>query len=87
MYTEKGVVIDPRGNGNIAFFINHSCEPNCQAVLVGDRVYIESLRKIKAGDEITYNYVLTLGKRPSQKERLMYPCKCGASKCRKSLLK
>ena len=87
MYTEKGVVIDPRRNGNIAVFINHSCEPNCQAVLIEDRVYIETLRKIKAGEEITYNYGLTLGKRPSRKERLMYPCQCGASKCRETLLK
>ena len=86
MCTENGVVIDPRSNGNLAVFINHSCEPNCQAVLIGDRVYIETLRKIKAGEEITYRYGLTLGKRPSRKERLMYPCKCGSSKCRETLL-
>ena len=87
MCTEDGVVIDPRTNGNLAVYINHSCEPNCQAVLIGDRVYIETLRKIKTGEEITYSYGLTLGKRPSREERLMYPCECGSSKCRKTLLR
>ena len=87
MYTDDGFVIDPRIDGNIAQFINHSCEPNCESVLIGKRVYIESLRKIKANEEITYDYGLTLGRKPSKEARLRFPCYCGSRKCRGTLLK
>ena len=60
-------VLDANVDGNKARWINHSCDPNCQAVLVedegnpaGDKVIIESLRPIKAGEELTYNYGIVL---------------------------
>lgn len=41
---------------NTARYANHACEPNCETKIIGDRVYIYSLRKIRTGDEITYDY-------------------------------
>ncbi|OGC87683.1 hypothetical protein A3D70_01235 [Candidatus Adlerbacteria bacterium RIFCSPHIGHO2_02_FULL_54_18] len=47
-------------NGNIpsnkARFINHSCKPNCEASGPKGRVFISALRRIKAGEELTYDY-------------------------------
>ena len=87
MYIKGGFVIDPRINGNIARFINHSCEPNCEAVTVGKRVYIETLRRIRTGEEITIDYGLSLGTKPTRNDRLRFPCRCGSVKCRGTLLK
>lgn len=41
---------------NIARYINHSCQPNCEVEIVGNHVYIYSKRKIKAGEELNYDY-------------------------------
>jgi SET domain-containing protein len=49
-------VIDGSPRSNIARYINHSCRPNAKAYTSGVRVWIWSLRAIKAGEEITMNY-------------------------------
>jgi len=57
-------LIDGGDGGNVARWINHSCKPNCQAWVVEhgsgdprkDKVVIESLRDIRAGEELTYDY-------------------------------
>jgi SET domain-containing protein len=48
--------IDGSPRSNLARYINHSCSPNAEAFVSGRRVWIWSKRKIKAGDEITYDY-------------------------------
>jgi SET domain-containing protein len=48
--------IDGTPRSNIARYINHSCQPNCDAILSGRRVWIWSRRAIKAGEELSYNY-------------------------------
>lgn len=48
--------IDGSPRSNIARYINHSCEPNAKAYRSGIRVWIWSLRDIRAGEEITYDY-------------------------------
>ena len=48
--------IDGSPRANLARYINHSCEPNAKAYRTGVRVWIWSLRDIKAGEEITYDY-------------------------------
>lgn len=60
---------------NTARYANHSCRPNCEARNVGGRVYIFSIRPIKPGDEITYDY----GK--DYFERLLKPHGCRCMKC------
>lgn len=50
--------IDGKGRDNVARYINHSCRPNSEPELSSNerRVRIYSLRNIKTGEEITYNY-------------------------------
>ena len=84
---DDGRVIDPRIGGNAARWINHSCDPNCEAVEDGTkRIYVEARRPIRAGEEITYDYRLVVDGRMSKRERAQYVCGCGARNCRGSLL-
>src|SRR5437899_1417021 len=41
---------------NPARFLNHSCDPNCEAQLNQNRIWIVATRGIQAGEEITFNY-------------------------------
>jgi SET domain-containing protein len=61
---------------SVAMFINHSCDANCETSEEKDRVWIKALRKIAAGEEITYDYCLYDG---GDDEAI---CNCGAAKCR-----
>jgi uncharacterized protein len=59
-----------------AMFINHSCDPNCETREVKGRVWITAIRRIAAGEEITYDYCLYDGGDD------LAICNCGAKKCR-----
>jgi len=84
---DDGRVIDARVRGNAARWINHSCDPNCTTFEDDDgRVYIEAKRKIRPGEELSYDYRLQIDGRLSKRERSQYTCRCGAGKCRGSLL-
>ena len=48
--------IDGTPRSNTARYINHSCRPNAEAIVTGRRVWIWSKRRIRAGEEITYDY-------------------------------
>ena len=58
----SGRVIDGGDEGNDARWINHSCEPNCEAQegKHGKRVYIVAVRDIARGEEPSYDYGLVL---------------------------
>jgi SET domain-containing protein len=60
---------------NPARFINHSCAPNCEAEVIGDRIWILAHRDIEPGEEITFNYGFDL------EDYKHYPCRCGAANC------
>ena len=49
-------VIDAAVGGNVARFINHSCRPNCYVHIIGGVIWIRAARKIRSGEELTYNY-------------------------------
>ena len=83
----NGFVIDPKKKGNMARFINHSCSPNCESIMDGDRVFIQSIKPIEAGEELKYDYCLSLGHRPTAKDRRDYQCRCGSPRCRGTLYK
>src|SRR4051812_43532831 len=85
--TSDGGVIDANVRGNAARWINHSCNGNCQSFEYDDgRVFIEARRNIRAGEEITYDYRLSLDGYLSKRTLAGYVCRCGAPRCRGSLL-
>ena len=49
-------VIDGSVRSNIARYVNHSCVPNAESRPYKGRVYIYSIKPIKKGEEITYDY-------------------------------
>lgn len=87
-------VVDANIDGNIARWINHSCKPNCEAVIEEnakdkrrkDKVFIEAIRNIKEGEELTYNYGITLDEPHTAKLKKLWACKCGAKKCTGTML-
>ena len=80
-------VIDGAVRGNDASFINHSCEPNCTSVIEDQRIFVESLRDIQPGEELTYDYNLITEGRHTAAAKRRFPCHCGAPSCRGTLLK
>jgi len=67
--------LDGNVPSNPARFLNHSCEPNCEALLENGRIWIVSLRQIRAGEELTFNYGYDL------EDYRQHPCCCGALGC------
>ncbi len=55
-WTSSKTMIDGNIPSNKARFINHSCAPNCEVELKNKRIYIFTLRNIKAGEELNYDY-------------------------------
>ena len=80
------VVIDASVNGNDARFLNHSCAPNCDAVVEDGRVWIETIHDIEPGEELVYDYAYTLAERHTPAAKRRYPCHCGAITCRGTIL-
>jgi hypothetical protein len=79
-------VIDAKYGGNAARWINHSCDPNCEADETGGRVFIKALRNIKPGEELFYDYGLVIDERYTPKLKKQYECRCGAKDCRGTML-
>ena len=88
-------VIDANHGGNSARWINHGCQPNCEAVLEEDdgddrrkdKVFIEARRAIKPGEELTYDYGITLDERHTARLKKIWECRCGSKKCTGTMLK
>lgn len=79
-------VIDAGVGGNAARWINHACEPNCEADEEDGRVFIRALRNIAPGEELFYDYGLTVDERYTPKLKREYACRCGAASCRGTML-
>jgi SET domain-containing protein len=67
--------IDGAIGGSGAEFINHSCDPNLRARATRGRIFLVSLRRISAGEELTFDYHLTA-------DYPEIPCSCGSTTCR-----
>ena len=88
-------VIDAGSGGNSARWINHACQPNCDAFLIEspsrdpakDRIVIESRRKISPGEELTYDYCIETDDRITASVKKLWQCRCGSKKCRGTMLR
>lgn len=79
-------VIDATYGGNESRFINHSCDPNCDAVIEKRRVYIEANRTIRKGEELAYDYNYDRTPKTTKADEKLYKCLCGSPECRGTIL-
>ena len=75
-------VCDATKHGNVARFINHSCDPNCFTRIISSegnkRIVVYAKRNISAGEELSYDYKFRL----EYDEDKRIPCHCGSNDCR-----
>ncbi len=84
---DDGRVIDAAIGGNAARWINHSCTPNCETYEDDrGRVYVAARRKIRPGEELSYDYRLEIEGKVGKRMRKAYACRCGARRCRGTML-
>ena len=83
---DDDIVIDAAIDGNDARFINHSCDPNCDAVVEDGRIWIETIRDVLRGEELAYDYAFVLPERHTPAAKRRYPCTCGSANCRGTIL-
>jgi uncharacterized protein len=83
---DDGTCIDAAHDGNEARFINHSCDPNCEAVIEGKRIFIYSKRRIPEGQELVYDYQFEYQDDYTKADERFYACRCGSPKCRGTIL-
>jgi SET domain-containing protein len=86
-------VIDANVDGNDARWINHSCDPNCEATWLEDgkkkrkdKIFIEAMRDIAQGEELTYNYGIVLAEAHTAKLKKLWACRCGSPHCTGTML-
>ena len=79
-------VIDANVGGNASRWINHACDPNCEADEQGGRVFIKALRDLMPGEELFYDYGLIIHERYTPKLKKEYECCCGSPACRRTML-
>lgn len=83
---DRHTVIDAGVGGNEARFINHSCDPNCESIIEKGHVFIEALRDIAAGEELSYDYQIVREKDDPPDVDEIFACHCGAASCRGTML-
>lgn len=80
-------VIDASVHGNAARWINHACVPNCETEETDDgRVFIEAIRDIEPGEELSYDYGLIIDERITPSLKKLFECRCGCAGCRGTML-
>ncbi len=67
--------VDGSMEWNIARLINHSCEPNCEAVIIQGKIWVIAKRRIKEGEELAFDYGFDLDCWQD------HPCRCGKQNC------
>jgi uncharacterized protein len=83
---DSKTVIDAGVAGNDARFFNHSCNPNCESVVEKRRVYIEAIRAIEPGEEMTYDYQIYKEEGDPENIDEVFACRCGFEQCRGTML-
>ena len=86
---DKKTVVDGAisAGGGDARYINHSCDPNCEAIITGKKIFIHAKRGIPSGSELAYDYQYErTGKNDDELEKF-YFCRCGSPNCRGTIMK
>ncbi len=83
---DDNTVLDAGTVHNESRYINHSCDPNCQALIDKGHIYIYALRAIEPGEELTYDYAYERTEDMSPESEEIYVCRCGSPKCRGTIL-
>src|ERR1700761_8310391 len=83
---DSKTVIDAGVDGNDARFFNHSCDPNCESTVEKRRVFIEAIRDIEAGTELTYDYQIHREDDDPENIDEVFACRCGFPQCRGTML-
>jgi hypothetical protein len=68
--------IDGSPRSNIARYINHSCDPNCESDIVDGKILISAIRDIETGEELTFDYG------EEYFDEFIKPAGCKCNKCR-----
>jgi uncharacterized protein len=84
--SDANLVLNAAIGGNDSRWINHSCDPNCEAVEERKRVFIYALRDVEAGEELFYDYGLQIDEPRTSESEKQFRCFCGAATCRGTLL-
>jgi uncharacterized protein len=79
-------VIDAGVGGNEARFVNHACAPNCESVIENGRVFIDAVRNIAPGEELTYDYQIQREADDPPDIDAIFACRCGLKGCRGTML-
>src|SRR5690606_1407199 len=79
-------VVDGSSGGDPCRFINHSCAPNCETVIEEDRIFVETIRSVREGEELVYDYQFILEEPHTAAAKKLYPCLCGSRNCRRTIL-
>jgi hypothetical protein len=83
---DDNTVIDAGVDGNEARFVNHGCEPNCESVIEGSRVFIDAIRAIAPGEELTYDYQIQREADDPPDIDVIFACRCGHPGCRGTMM-
>ena len=83
---ENGEVINPEVDGNNARWINHCCDPNCEAIEEDNRIFVYSICDIEAGEELFYDYAMEIDEPITEQSKRKFACHCGAANCRGTML-
>jgi uncharacterized protein len=71
-------VLDGSVGGSGAELINHSCGPNLVSRIMKGHILYMSLRRIRAGEELTVDYHFS-------KHEETTPCHCNSKNCRRTI--
>ncbi len=85
-HIDDGRVIDAKVGGNASRWINHACDPNCESDETEGRVVIKALRRLQPGEELFYDYRLSIDERYTPALKKQYACHCGSPRCRGTML-
>jgi hypothetical protein len=79
-------VIDAGVAVNEARFVNHACDPNCESVIESSRVFIDAIRTISPGEELTYDYQIQREDGDPPDIDALFACCCGRPRCRGTMM-